>query len=71
MFYANWSWKYILSTSQQKLLKINQIWCNICAIAHEEFIKIKKLDWENIINKNGMVIDLKVKDPRELNAIRT
>ncbi len=42
----------------------------VCTVAHHEFIKKHKSDWENIINKNGIIFDLKGIVPRELNAIR-
>ena len=42
----------------------------VCTVAHNEFINKKKLDWENIINKNGIIFDLKGIVPRELNALR-
>ena len=42
----------------------------VCTVAHQEFIKKNKSDWENIINKNGIIFDLKGIVPRELNAIR-
>jgi len=42
----------------------------VCTVAHKEFIEKNKLDWKNIINKNGIIYDLKGIVPRELNPIR-
>ncbi len=42
----------------------------VCTVAHNEFIKKNKSDWESIINKKGLILDLKGIVPRELNPIR-
>lgn len=42
----------------------------VCAVAHEEFIKIKKSNWKKMINQNGIIFDLKGIVPRELDPVR-
>ena len=42
----------------------------VCAVAHKEFIKKNKLEWQKVINQNGLILDLKGIVPRELNPIR-
>ena len=42
----------------------------ICAVAHNDFLKLDKKDWDNIITKDGFFFDLKGFLPRELDVIR-
>ena len=56
-----------VNKSYSKKIKYDAI---VCTVAHNEFIKKNKLDWESIINKKGIILDLKGIVPRELNPIR-
>ena len=42
----------------------------ICVVAHQEYIILKKQDWENLIITNGFFFDLKGFLPRNLDIIR-
>ena len=42
----------------------------VCAVAHNNFIKMTKLDWGNLIKEKGIIFDLKGIVPRELNPLR-
>ena len=52
-----------INKSYSKKIKYDAI---VCTVAHNEFIK-NKYDWESIINKKGIILDLKGIVPRELN----
>ena len=56
-----------INKSYSKKIKYDAI---VCTVAHNEFIKKNKYDWESIINKKGIILDLKGIVPRELNPIR-
>ena len=42
----------------------------ICTVAHQEYLKLEKNDWEEIIDHNGFFFDLKGFLPRELDILR-
>ena len=42
----------------------------VCTVAHENFIKMTKFDWENLVAKKGIFFDLKGIVPRHLNPLR-
>ena len=42
----------------------------VCLVAHKEFLKLDKKDWDTIINEDGFFFDLKGFLPRELDVIR-
>ena len=42
----------------------------ICSVAHKDFLKLDKKDWDNIITEDGFFFDLKGFLPRELDVIR-
>ena len=42
----------------------------IIAVAHDQFKSLKENDWENILNENSVIIDIKNILPKEIKAIR-
>tara|TARA_Y100000589_G_scaffold331421_1_gene384892 strand:- start:5737 stop:7143 length:1407 start_codon:yes stop_codon:yes gene_type:complete len=56
-----------VNKSYSKKIKYDAI---VCSVAHKEFIKKNTSEWQSIIKKNGIILDLKGIVPRELNAIR-
>ena len=42
----------------------------VCAVAHKEFLQIKKSDWGELISQDGIIFDLKGIVPRDLDPIR-
>ena len=42
----------------------------ICTVAHQEYLQLKRNDWEKIIADNGFFFDLKGFLPRELDILR-
>ena len=42
----------------------------ICTLAHREFLRLKKSEWEEMIYKDGIIFDLKGIVPKSLNPIR-
>ena len=42
----------------------------VCLVAHKEFLKLDKHNWDTLINEDGFFFDLKGFLPRELDVIR-
>ena len=42
----------------------------VCTVAHKDFLKLDKKNWDNIISEDGFFFDLKGFLPRELDVIR-
>ena len=55
---------------KQKIPKNIKYDAVICAVAHQNFTKIKKSQWQNFVNQTGFIFDLKGIVPSEVNAIR-
>tara|TARA_Y100001978_G_scaffold202809_1_gene225241 strand:- start:540 stop:1883 length:1344 start_codon:yes stop_codon:yes gene_type:complete len=42
----------------------------IVAVKHDQFLSLKKKDWQRLIHKNGIIFDLKDIVPRDLSSMR-
>ena len=60
-------YKINISNNLKTKKKYNAI---ICTLAHKEFVKLKKYEWEKMIYQDGIIFDLKGIVPKSLNPIR-
>ena len=69
---------WVINSNVQKIENIcfienlnnNRFDAVILAVAHDQFINLKKDDWKNLLNKDGIFFDLKGIIPRSLNPLR-
>ena len=55
---------------KNKIEKRNYYEGVILAVAHKKFLNFEVKDWNSLIKKNGIFVDVKGVLPRELNSIR-
>ena len=54
----------------KKINKNQKFDCLILSVAHKEYLNLESQYWNSLINKNGIIFDLKGIVPKESNPIR-
>ncbi len=55
---------------KRKIPKNTKFNAVVCTVAHKQFKKMQKIDWENSLEDRGIIFDLKGIVPRDLNPLR-